>query len=87
MNQFELDDLIVVERVDGGSPFTRPDRERLGAWLTEYPTGELWQKNLIGGSPSGRRDGAAFARIARTSTPGSTPSKSDERVTPRWSKR
>ncbi|WP_053716252.1 AAA family ATPase [Saccharothrix sp. NRRL B-16348] len=36
VNQFELDDLIVVERVDGASTFTRPDRERLGAWLEEY---------------------------------------------------
>jgi predicted ATPase len=54
MNQFELDDLIVVERVDGGSTFTRPDRERLGAWLDEYSLGELWEKNLIGGRPGGR---------------------------------
>jgi predicted ATPase len=53
MNQFDLDDLIVVERVDGASTFTRPDRERLGAWLEEYSLGELWEKNLIGGRPGG----------------------------------
>ncbi|MCE6994570.1 AAA family ATPase [Saccharothrix sp. S26] len=53
VNQFELDDLIVVERVDGGSTFTRPDRERLGRWLSEYSLGELWEKNLIGGRPGG----------------------------------
>ncbi|MCC8245276.1 AAA family ATPase [Saccharothrix luteola] len=53
MNQFELDDLIVVERVDGASEFVRPDRERLAAWLDEYSLGELWEKNLIGGRPGG----------------------------------
>lgn len=54
MNQFDIDDLIVVERVDGASEFIRPDRERLGAWLEEYSLGELWEKNLIGGRPGGR---------------------------------
>jgi predicted ATPase len=54
MNQFEIDDLIVVERVDGASEFIRPDRERLGEWLNEYSLGELWEKNLIGGRPGGR---------------------------------
>ncbi|MEU4742031.1 AAA family ATPase [Actinosynnema sp. NPDC023658] len=54
MNQFDIDDLIVVERVDGASTFTRPDRERLAAWLDEYSLGELWEKNLIGGRPGGQ---------------------------------
>ena len=53
VNQFELDDLIVVERVNGASEFIRPERERLGAWLDEYSLGELWEKNLIGGRPGG----------------------------------
>lgn len=53
MNQFDLDDLVVVERVDGASTFARPDRERIGEWLTEYSLGELWEKNLIWGRPGG----------------------------------
>lgn len=53
MNQFQLDDLIVVERSDGASQFIRPDAERLQSWLAEYSLGELWEKNLIGGRPSG----------------------------------
>jgi predicted ATPase len=53
MNQFQLDDLIVVERVDGSSVFSRPDPARLSDWLAEYSLGELWEKNLIGGRPSG----------------------------------
>lgn len=51
MNQFELDDLIVVERKEGSSVFERPDPERLGEWLAEYSLGELWEKNLLGGRP------------------------------------
>lgn len=53
MNQFELDDLIVVERSDSASRFVRPDATRLQSWLAEYSLGELWEKNLIGGRPSG----------------------------------
>lgn len=51
MNQFELDDLIVVERQDGASVFDRPDPDRLGEWLADYSLGELWEKNLLGGRP------------------------------------
>jgi predicted ATPase len=51
MDQFALDDLIVVERERGRSMFHRPDPERLREWLDEYSLGELWQKNLIGGRP------------------------------------
>ncbi|MEV5407481.1 AAA family ATPase [Thermopolyspora sp. NPDC052614] len=51
MNQFELDDLIVVERAEGASVFSRPDPEHLRDWLTDYSLGELWEKNLLGGRP------------------------------------
>ena len=51
MNQFDLDDLIVVERRDGASTFSRPDPERLRSWLDDYSLGELWEKNLLGGRP------------------------------------
>ncbi len=51
MNQFELDDLIVVERADGASVFDRPDPAQLQGWLSDYSLGELWEKNLLGGRP------------------------------------
>jgi predicted ATPase len=51
MNQFELADLIVVERGRRGSSFVRPDASHLQSWLEEYSLGELWEKNLIGGRP------------------------------------
>ncbi|MFC9250687.1 AAA family ATPase [Amycolatopsis thailandensis] len=51
MNQFEIGDLIVVERKAGASDFTRPDLSTLEGWLAEYSLGELWEKNLLGGRP------------------------------------
>jgi predicted ATPase len=51
MNQFQIDDLIVVERANGASTFDRPEPDSLHAWLDEYSLGELWEKNLIGGRP------------------------------------
>jgi len=55
INQFELSELIVVERSDGASNFTRPDPESLQAWLEDYSLGELWEKNLLGGRPQRER--------------------------------
>jgi predicted ATPase len=52
MNQFDLDDLIVVERHNGASTFSRPDPAALETWLREYSLGELWEKNLLGGRPT-----------------------------------
>jgi predicted ATPase len=40
MNQFELPDLIVVERRGGASIFERPDPSRLSEWLADYSLGE-----------------------------------------------
>jgi predicted ATPase len=51
INQFEADDIIVVERNDGQTTFQRQSNETLAAWLEDYAIGELWQKNIIGGRP------------------------------------
>ncbi|HUQ56785.1 AAA family ATPase [Lentzea sp.] len=53
MNQFALDELIVVERQNGASEFGRRDPAQLQDWLAEYSLGELWEKNVLGGRPSG----------------------------------
>jgi predicted ATPase len=55
INQFELADLIVVERRSGGSVFERPDSGRLHDWLSDYSLGDLWEKNLLGGRPRPER--------------------------------
>lgn len=46
LNEFELDDLIIVDRENGGSVFKRLDEEDFTAWLEDYTVGELWQKNI-----------------------------------------
>lgn len=52
VNYFEPDDIVVVNRSDGHSHFERQNSQSLAAWLKEYDIGELWEKNLIGGTPS-----------------------------------
>lgn len=55
INQLDPEELIVVDRLDGASVFRRLDLEPLAHWLTEYSLGELWEKNLLGGSPNYER--------------------------------
>lgn len=52
LNEFELNDLIVVEREEGASTFNRLDSATFHTWLDDYSVGELWEKNIIGGRPS-----------------------------------
>ena len=52
LNEFEVDDIIVVERVDGASRLHRLPPERFERWLDEYSLGELWDMNMLGGRPS-----------------------------------
>ncbi|WP_426576230.1 AAA family ATPase [Xenorhabdus stockiae] len=51
VNQFDADDLIVVDKQQGASTFKRLDNETLSEWLEDYSLGELWKKNLLGGRP------------------------------------
>jgi predicted ATPase len=51
LNEFEPEEVIVVERADGQSVFRRLDSADLSEWLTEYTLGELWQKNVLGARP------------------------------------
>ncbi|GAB4038931.1 AAA family ATPase [Spirosoma jeollabukense] len=51
VNAFTPDDIIVVDREDGHSTFRRLQTEALSTWLTEYSLGDLWEKNVIGGTP------------------------------------
>lgn len=52
LNEFEIDDLIVVEREKGASSFKRLDESKFKTWLEDYSVGELWEKNIIGERPS-----------------------------------
>ncbi|MGD0518173.1 MAG: AAA family ATPase, partial [Thermoguttaceae bacterium] len=51
LDQFEPEDIIVVEREGGASVFKRLEEEKLHEWLDEYSLSELWEKNVIGGGP------------------------------------
>ena len=55
VDEFELKEIVVFElqkgqtqirQIDGSS-----DRDRYERWLERYSTGELWQKNVLGGRP------------------------------------
>jgi predicted ATPase len=51
VNNFELDDLVVIDRKLRSSEYTRPDSKRLEVYLEEFSTGQIWEKNIIGGRP------------------------------------
>ena len=50
-NQFSWEDLIIVDRVNDASQFRRLSEQEVTAWLDEFAIGELWEKNVIGGTP------------------------------------
>jgi len=52
LNEFDCEDVVVVDRVNSKSKFSRLQPERLSSWLEEYSLGELWKKNVLGGRPS-----------------------------------
>lgn len=51
LDNFEPDDIIVVNRAERASQFQRLETDKLAAWLEEYSLGEVWEKNIIGGGP------------------------------------
>lgn len=51
LNEFDAEDVVVVDKRGGASTFTRLDTNLLSTWLDEYTLGDLWKKNLLGGRP------------------------------------
>ena len=51
INEFSIEDLVIVEREQGMSVFKRYESDRFKTWLEEYSVGELWEKNILGGRP------------------------------------
>ena len=49
---FDLGEIVVLDRVDGGTEASRPDEAFLAAFLENYSTGNLWEMNLLGGRPT-----------------------------------
>ena len=51
VNQFELDEVWVVDRKEGESHFNHLKEADMSVWLEDYGLGELWEKNILGGRP------------------------------------
>ncbi len=53
LDHFEPEDVLVANRVDDSTQFTRLESGKLATWLDDYSLGQLWEKNEIGGRPTG----------------------------------
>ena len=51
IDQFSIEDIIVVNRKEGASTFERLKEQDFTQWLEDYSIGELWTKNVIAGGP------------------------------------
>jgi predicted ATPase len=49
LNQFEPEDIMVVDRTPDGSQIKRLNELELETWLDEYSLGQLWENNYLGG--------------------------------------
>lgn len=52
LNEFQAEDVLVVEHKDKETTFKRVDEKKLSSWLEDdYTLGDLWKHNLLGGRP------------------------------------
>jgi predicted ATPase len=49
LDQFSIEDIVVVNRREGQSVFERLQRTDFDEWLNDYSVGELWSRNIIAG--------------------------------------
>lgn len=47
VNQFDPEDILVVERIHEQTLFGRTTEEELASWLEDSTLGELWERNLL----------------------------------------
>jgi predicted ATPase len=52
VNHFVPEDIVTVTREKAQTKFVRQNSKTLEAWLEDYGIGEIWERNLIGGTPS-----------------------------------
>jgi predicted ATPase len=52
LDHFRPEDVLVTERAEGRSTFSRLDGAALETWLEDYSLGQLWEKNHFGGRPA-----------------------------------
>ncbi len=51
IDQFAINDIIIVNRKESASSFERLSEVDFSQWLESYSVGELWTKNVIAGGP------------------------------------
>ena len=51
VDAFDINEIIVLELEGGQTSVRRCNEKQYQEWLNDYTTGELWQKNLLGGRP------------------------------------
>lgn len=80
---FQPEDVLVADRVDGATQFTRLQSANLATWLENYSLGQLWEKNELGGRP---RVEEAHGQIAdpRRGRDGGDLRPRDPRAAPPW---
>ncbi len=50
IDHFQPEDIILVERKNDESVFSRPDTKKLKIWLEDYSLGDIWSRNIIEGT-------------------------------------
>ena len=51
VSELDPENVVVVDRKEGASTFTRLDGDDLKEWLEDYALGDLWKMNILGGRP------------------------------------
>lgn len=52
LDHFKPEDVLVANREEGSTQFTRLNSDKLQNWLKDYSLGQLWEKNELGGRPA-----------------------------------
>lgn len=50
-NEFGWQDIVVVDQINDSSQFRRLKEDEVSAWMDQYRMGDVWQMNLLGGTP------------------------------------
>lgn len=50
-NQFGWQDIVIVDQIENASVFRRLKEPEVKAWLEQYKLGDIWEMNLLGGTP------------------------------------
>ena len=51
VNQFDPENIFIVDREDNQSVFKHLANKDIESWIENYGLGELWEKNILGGRP------------------------------------